>query len=77
MLLNKGQLSCMSSITKLDNKLDNVATIALNNQEDIQNLTKNINQLLQGNHPFPVLHSCEEIKNYWPHSPSDYYYIIG
>ena len=31
MLLNKGQLSCMSAITKLDNKQDNVATIALSN----------------------------------------------
>ena len=71
MLLNKGQLSCMSAITKLDNKLDNVATIALSNQEDIQNLTKNNNQFLQGYRPSLLLHLCEEIKIYWPHSISD------
>ena len=66
----------LSAVTKLDNKLDNVTTIALSNQQSIENLTKNINQLLlQGYHPSPLLHSCEEIKSYWPHSPSDYYII--
>ena len=66
----------LSAVTKLDNKLDNVATIALSNQESIENLTININQLLlQGYRPSPLLHSCEEIKTYLPHSPSDYYII--
>ena len=66
----------LSAVTKLDNKLDNVATIALSNQESIENLTININQLLlQGYRPSPLLHSCEEIKTYWPHSPSGYYII--
>ena len=66
----------LSAITKLDTKLDNVATIALGNQESIENLTKNINQLiLQGYRPSLLLHSCEEIKTYWPHSPSGYYII--
>ena len=59
MLLNKETLSCL-----------------LGNQENIQNLTKNIDQLLlQGYCPSLLLHSCEEIKTYWPHSPSDYYII--
>ena len=66
----------LSAITKLDIKLDNVAIIALGNQESIENLTKNVNQLiLQGYHPFLLPHSCEEIKTYWPHSPSGYYII--
>ena len=51
-------------------------SIARSNQENIQNLTKSVNQLLlQGYHPSPLLHSCEEIKTNWPHSPSDYYII--
>ena len=59
MLLNKGKLSCLPG-----------------NQENIQNLTKNIDKLLlQGYHPSPLLHSYEEIKTNWLHSPSDYYII--
>ena len=66
----------LSAITKLDTKLDNIAIIALGNQESIENLTENVNQLLlQGYHPSLLPHSCEEIKTYWPHSPSDYYII--
>ena len=66
----------LSAVTKLDNNLDNVVIIVLANQESIENLTKNINQLLlQGYHSSPLLHLCEEIKTYWPHSPSDYYII--
>ena len=49
----------------------------LGNQESIENLTKNVNQLLlQGYHPSPLLHSCEEIKTYWPHSPANHYIIV-
>ena len=66
----------MSAITKLDTKLDNVAIIALGNQESIENLTKNVNQLLLRRYcPSPLFHSCEEIKTYWPHNLSDYYII--
>ena len=76
MLLTKQGKAILSPITKLDTKLDNVAIIALGNQESIENITKNVNQLpLRRYCPSALLHSCEEIKTYWPHSPSDYYII--
>ena len=46
----------------------------------IQNLTVLVKELAQGMadgyRPSPLLHSCEEIKNKWPDSSSDYYTIV-
>ena len=54
----------------------------MENREAIQNLTVLVQELAQGMatgdgyRPSPLLHSCEEIKNKWPDSSSDYYTIV-
>ena len=49
--VTKQRKAILSAITKLNTKLNNVAIIVLGNQESIENLTKNVNQLLlQGYH---------------------------
>ena len=54
----------------------------MDNREAIQNLTTLVQELAQGMatgdgyRPSPLLHSCEEIKNKWPDSSSDYYTIV-
>ena len=71
-----------------NNSMDNTETIRelskkhMNNKEAISNLTTLIQRLAQdmatadGYRPSPLLHSCEEIKNKWPDSSSDYYTIV-
>ena len=55
---------------------------SMDNIEAIQNLTTLVQRLAQGMatadgyRPSPLLHSCEEIKNNWPDSSSDYYTIV-
>ena len=55
---------------------------SIDSTEAIQNLTTIVQGLAQdmattdGYRPSPLLHSCEEIKNSWPDSSSDYYTIV-
>ena len=68
--------------------MDNTETIrdlidkSMNNREAISNLTTIVQRLAQGMatadgyRPSPLLHYCEEIKNKWPDSSSDYYTIV-
>ena len=68
--------------------IDNTETIrdlidkSKNNREVISNLTTLVQRLAQdmatadGYRPSPLLRSCEEIKNKWPDSSSDYYTIV-
>ena len=55
---------------------------SMNNREAINNLATLVQRLAQdmatvdGYRPSPLLHSCEEIKNKWPDSSSDYYTIV-
>ena len=55
---------------------------SIDNTRAIQNLTTVVRRLTQGMattdgyRPSPLLSSCEEIKNKWPDSPSDYYTIV-
>ena len=55
---------------------------SIDNTEAIQNLTTIVQRLAQdmatadGYRPSPLLHSCEDIKNKWPDSSSDYYTIV-
>ena len=55
---------------------------SMDSREMIQNLTTLVQELAQGMatgdgyRPSPLLHSCEEIKNKWPDSSSDYYTIV-
>ena len=55
---------------------------SMDNTEAIKNITTGIQELAQsmatgnGYRPSPLLHSCEEIKNKWPDSSSDYYTIV-
>ena len=55
---------------------------SVDNTEAIKNLTTAFQELAQGMatgdgyRPSPLLHSCEQIKNKWPDSSSDYYTIV-
>ena len=59
-----------------------LVTRSIDNTEAIQNLTTIIQRLAQGMatadgyRPSPLLHSCEEIRNKWPGSSSDFYTIV-
>ena len=59
-----------------------LVTRSIDNTEAIQNLTTIIQRLAQGMatadgyRPSPLLHSCEEIRNKWPDSSSDFYTIV-
>ena len=82
-------MNTTNAIRNLANKsMDNTETNrdlidkSMNNREAINNLTTLVQRLAQdmatavGYRPSPLLHSCEEIKNKWPDSSSDYYTIV-
>ena len=83
---------CNEILTKMrqlvTQSMDNTETIrelinkSMDNREVINNLTNLVQRLAQGMatadgyRPSPLLRSCEEIKNKWPDSSSDYYTIV-
>ena len=79
-----GQRDCYSSqqdnYAQLIEAIRNLTDKSDNNREAINNLTTLVQELAQGMangyRPSPLLHSCEEIKNKWPDSSSDYYTIV-
>ena len=64
------------------NNTEAIRDISMYNREAISNLTILVQELAHGMatgdsyRPSPLLHSCEEIKNKWPDSSSDYYTIV-
>ena len=62
------ELSSMESINNRDQAISNLTTL-------VQRLAQGM-ATADGYRPSPLLQSCEEIKNSWPDSSSDYYTIV-
>jgi hypothetical protein len=83
---NHTQVSA-DSCNMIEKKIDDLKTrldqITIENKRKMDKLTDTVNKILFDNptngnskyDPSPLLHSCEEIKTYWPNATSDYYLI--
>ena len=68
----------MQLVAKSMNNTELIREVSIDNREAVSNLTTLIQRLAQGmaTADSPLLHSCEDIKNKWPDSSSDYYTIV-